>query len=305
MSSQQTIANKVSMSGIGLHSGKPVTMTVSGAGPDTGVLFRAKDGTIIPASTEQVVDTRSATTVGMFGVRTRSIEHVMAALAGLGIDNVVIDADAEELPAADGSAKPFVDLLRSAGRVTLPAERRRLVIEEPIRVGDEHRWLEITPADSFRISYTLDNSHPVIGLQVASFAVTEQVFEEELAPARTYGFLKDVPYMREHGLALGGSLENAIVVGKRIVLNDNLRFPDEFVRHKVLDLIGDLHTLGREIVGHVAGRNAGHTLNHELATAIRRACSSDRRRVTARLSSAPAARALASSDGARPAVAPR
>src|SRR5262247_2828218 len=129
MSFQQTIARQVSMSGIGLHSGKPVRMTISGAGPDTGVLFRTEDGTIIPASTEQVVDTRSATTVGMFGMRARSIEHVMAALAGLGIDNVVIDIDAEELPAADGSAKPFVELLRSAGRVALPAPRRRLVIE--------------------------------------------------------------------------------------------------------------------------------------------------------------------------------
>jgi len=305
MSFQQTIARQVSMSGIGLHSGKPVRMTISGAGPDTGVLFRTEDGTIIPASTEQIVDTRSATTVGMFGMRARSIEHVMAALAGLGIDNVVIDIDAEELPAADGSAKPFVELLRSAGRVALPAPRRRLVIEEPIRVGDEHRWLEITPSDSFRISYTLDNSHPVIGVQVASFAVTEQVFEDELAAARTYGFLRDVPAMREHGLALGGSLENAIVVGKRIVLNDNLRFPDEFVRHKVLDLIGDLHTLGRDIVGHVAGRNAGHALNHQLATAIRRACSADRRRLATRLSSASAARVVASGDGARPAVAPR
>jgi len=282
MDFQQTIRRQVSLAGIGLHSGEPVKMTLSPAAADTGVLFRAADGTFIPASAENVVDTRSATTVGAFGVRVRSIEHLMAALAGLGIDNILVDTDAEELPAADGSAQPFVDLLQSAGRVSLPAPRRRLVIRERVRVGDESRWLEILPSDAFRVSYTLDNNHPVIGLQVASFAVTEQVFVEELAPARTYGFLKDVPLMRQHGLARGGSLDNAIVVGKRIVLNDHLRFSDEFVRHKILDVIGDLHTLGRAIVGHVVGKNAGHALNHELTAAIHKAFSAERRRATAR-----------------------
>ena len=178
-------------------------MTLSPAAADTGVLFRAADGTFISASAENVVDTRSATTVGAFGVKVRSIEHLMAALGGLGIDNVLVDTDAEELPAADGSAKPFVDLLEAAGRASLPALRQRLVVEEPLRVGDDHRWLEIVPSDEFRISYTLDNSHPVIGLQVASFAISEDVFQSELAPARTYGFLRDVPLMRQHGLARG------------------------------------------------------------------------------------------------------
>ncbi len=265
-------------------------MTLSPAAADTGVLFRAPDGTFIPASVEHVVDTRSATSVGAFGVRVRSIEHLMAALAGLGIDNVLVDTDAEELPAADGSSRPLVELLEAAGRTSLPVPRHRLVIEEPIRVGDENRWLEVLPSDAFRISYTLDNSHPVIGLQVASFAVTEQVFVDELAPARTYGFLRDVPLMRQHGLARGGSLDNAIVVGKRIVLNDHLRFNDEFVRHKILDLIGDLHTLGRAVVGHVVGKNAGHTLNHELATAIHRAFSAERRRAAVRALSTAGAR---------------
>ena len=291
------------MAGIGLHSGEPVKMTLSPAAADTGVLFRAADGTFIPASAEHVVDTRSATTVGAFGVKVRSIEHLMAALAGLGIDNVLVDVDAEELPAADGSAKPFVELLEAAGRVPLPAPRQRVVIEEPVRVGDESRWLEILPSDTFRISYTLDNSHPVIGLQVASFAVTEQVFVDELGPARTYGFLRDVPLMRRHGLARGGSLDNAIVVGKRIVLNDHLRFADEFVRHKILDLVGDLHTLGRAIVGHVVGRNAGHMLNHELALAVQKLVASRRR--AARPMSAAAARSpqLTGGNGLLPGVA--
>jgi len=284
MDFQQTIRKRVSLAGIGLHSGEPARITLSPAAADTGVLFRAPDGTFIPADTEHVVDTRSATTVAAFGVRVRSIEHLMAALAGLGIDNVLVDTDAEELPAADGSAKPFIDLLQEAERASLPAPRLHLVIREPIRVGDGDRWIEILPAEAFRISYTLDNSHPVIGLQAVSYAIDERLFVEELAPARTYGFLRDVPLMRQHGLARGGSLDNAIVVGKRIVLNDHLRFTNEFVRHKILDVIGDLHTLGRPVIGHVVGKNAGHALNHALATAIQKATSPERRRAAARAS---------------------
>jgi UDP-3-O-acyl N-acetylglucosamine deacetylase len=273
MDLQQTIRKPVGMAGIGLHSGEPVTIALSPAAADTGIVFRAADGTLIPASVEHVVDTRSATTIGAFGQRVRSIEHLMAALAGLGIDNLLVEVDGPELPAADGSAMPFVELLRSAERRALRAPRPRIAIDQPIRVGDESRWLEIVPADSFRVSYTLDHNHPAIGVQVASLEITEDVFVEELAAARTYGFLKDVPMMREHGLARGGSLDNAIVIGKRIVLNDHLRFGDEFVRHKVLDLIGDLHTLGRGLIGHIVGRNAGHTLNNELALAIHKVCS--------------------------------
>jgi UDP-3-O-acyl N-acetylglucosamine deacetylase len=304
MTRQQTIRKQVSLTGIGLHSGEAVTMTLSPAAADTGVLFRAPDGTFIPASPDHVVDTRSATCVGAFGVKARTIEHLMAALAGLGIDNVLVDLTAEEVPAMDGSARPFVELLQAAGRVSLAAPRQRIVIEEPIRVGDENRWLEVLPSDTFRISYTLDHNHPAIGLQVASFPITEQVFIDALAPARTYGFLKDVPVMRQHGLARGGSLENAIVVGKRIVLNDHLRFADEFVRHKVLDLVGDLHTLGRAVVGHVVGRNAGHMLNHELNQAIQKACSAERRRATSRsLAGAAARQPITGADGLRPGIA--
>ena len=146
-----------------------------------------------------------------------------------------------------------------------------------IRVGDGHRWLEITPSDCFRVTYTLDNPHPVIGQQIVSLEVTEAAFVDELAAARTYGFLKDVPTMRKNGLARGGSLDNAVVVGKRAVLNDSLRFEDEFVRHKILDLVGDLWLLGRPLCGHVTGKNGGHALNHELAAAVRRAFAAERR----------------------------
>jgi UDP-3-O-[3-hydroxymyristoyl] N-acetylglucosamine deacetylase len=278
-------------------------MTLSPATADTGVLFRAPDGTLIPVTPDHVVDTRSATTVGAFGVKVRTIEHLMAAVSALGIDNLLVEVDAEEIPAADGSAKPFVELLHSAGRVALPVTRQPLTIPEPIRVGDESRWLHVLPADTLRISYTLDNRHPVIGLQVVSLRITETSFVEEVAAARTYGFLKDVPMMRQNGLARGGSLDNAIVVGKRIVLNDSLRFADEFVRHKILDLVGDLAILGHPVRGHVVGRNAGHALNHQLVVAIQRACAAERGRARARSHAPRAAREAVGRQGLLPGIA--
>ncbi len=165
----------------------------------------------------------------------------------------------------DGSSAPFVSLLYAAGREAQVAVRRPpLRVVEAIRVGDEHRWLQILPASEFRISYTLDHEHPAVGVQVASFVPNERVFVEELAPARTYGFLKDLELLRQQGLALGGSLANAVVVGQERVLNGALRFHDEFVRHKILDVIGDLALVGRPVLGHVVARNAGHALNHLL-----------------------------------------
>jgi UDP-3-O-[3-hydroxymyristoyl] N-acetylglucosamine deacetylase len=278
MDFQQTIRTRVSLDGIGLHSGAPVRMTLSPASPDTGILFRASDGTFIPANLDHLVDSRSATTLGAFGVKVRTVEHLMAAVSALGIDNLLIDINAEEVPAVDGSARPFVELLLRAGRAWLPAPRPPTQVLESIRVGDEHRWIEVSPSDRFHISYTLDNRHPAIGLQVASVTVTEESFVEEIAAARTYGFLKDLPMMLRNGLARGGSLDNAVVVGKRIVLNDSLRFTDEFVRHKILDLVGDLALLGRSVVGHVVGHNAGHALNHQLVAAIQAASRSAERR---------------------------
>ncbi len=303
MDLQQTVRRSVSLAGIGLHSGEAVRVTVSPAGADTGIVFRAADGTLIPANADHVVDTNSATTIGAFGVRVRTIEHLMAAAAALGIGNALIDIEGPEVPAADGSAQPFITLLREAGRASLPAPRRPIVITEPIRVGTENRWLEAMPADSLRISYTLDNSHPVIGLQAGTYGITEEVFTQELAAARTYGFLRDVPVMRENGLARGGSLENAVVVGKRSVLNDSLRFPDEFVRHKILDLVGDLFLLGRPLHAMVVGRNAGHALNHQLVTAIQKAVAAERRRGAVRVMRSAAAPVASSGDGFLPGVA--
>jgi UDP-3-O-[3-hydroxymyristoyl] N-acetylglucosamine deacetylase len=283
---QKTIRRQVEAEGVGLHSGRAVRLTLSPAAADTGVLFRAPDGTLIPATIDSVVDGHFATTIGAFGVRVRTIEHLMAAAAAMGIDNVLIDVGGDELPAMDGSSRRFVELLASAGRVSLPATRRPLVIDEPVRVEEGTRWIQVLPAESYRISYTLDHDHPAIGLQVASYIVTEEVFTEQIAPARTYGFLRDMGAMRKNGLALGGSLDNAVVVGTRSVLNDTLRFPDEFVRHKILDLIGDVALLGRPLVGHVIARNGGHALNHKLLTAILAARGAERRRTRSRMTAA-------------------
>jgi len=272
---QHTIKKTVTLDGIGLHCGKPVRLSLSPAPADSGIVFRV--GTErITAAPESVVDSRNATTIGRNGIRVQTVEHLMAATAGLGIDNLEVEVDGAEIPAVDGSAKPFVGLLLTAGRVQQTARRRPIDVPHPIRVGNGPRWIHIEPASTFRISYTLDNDHPAVGTQVLSCAPTEESFIEDYAPARTYGFLKDLGAMRKNGLALGGSLDNAIVVGKRGPLN-GLRYRDEFVRHKILDLIGDLALLGRPINGHVIARNAGHALNFELVVAIQRALGLERR----------------------------
>jgi UDP-3-O-[3-hydroxymyristoyl] N-acetylglucosamine deacetylase len=286
MSAQKTIRREISAEGIGLHSGHSIQIGLSPAGPDTGIIFRGEDGTLIAANTAHVVDGSYATTLGAYGIKIRTVEHLMAAASALGVDNLIVDVRGDELPAMDGSARPFVDLLLEAGITSLPAPRRPIVVEQPIRVEQGTRFLQVLPADGLRISYTLDHDHPAIGLQVMSLSITAEAFVEAIAPARTYGFLKDVGIMRRHGLARGGSLDNAVVVGRRGVINEHLRFPDEFVRHKILDLVGDLCLLGRPLMGHVVARNAGHALNHELVAAIEKAWApgrpSSRRRGTAR-----------------------
>jgi UDP-3-O-[3-hydroxymyristoyl] N-acetylglucosamine deacetylase len=244
-------------------------MSLHPAPPDHGVVFR-----ILPAGSEVPVQPRSllnghyATTIGVDGVQVQTVEHLLAAVRALGIDNLVVEIDSAELPAMDGSAAPFVSLLYAAGREGQPAARRPLWVTETIRVGDDARWIQITPAPELRISYTLDLDHPAVGTQVMSIVPTEQRFVEELAAARTYGFLKDLDLLRQQGLALGGSLDNAVVVGEERVLNGTLRFRDEFVRHKILDVIGDLALVGRPVIGHVVARNGGHALNHLLVRAL-------------------------------------
>ncbi|MBI1846414.1 MAG: UDP-3-O-[3-hydroxymyristoyl] N-acetylglucosamine deacetylase [Candidatus Rokubacteria bacterium] len=295
---QQTIRKPVSLEGIGLHSGKQVSLTLLPAPTNTGIVFRSTDGDVVPAAPESVVDSHYATTIGRNGFRVQTVEHLLAAAAGLGIDNLTVEIDGSEVPAGDGSAKPFVAILNAAGRVTQGAPRRPVSIPYPIRVGTGGRWLSIVPSKTFRISYTLDNDHPAIGTQVLSCVPTEKAFAEEFAAARTYGFLDHVGMLRRIGLARGCSLENTVVVAKSGVLN-GLRYRDEFVRHKILDLIGDLCLLGRPVLGHVIARNAGHALNFELVLAIQRALGLERRPVGA---TAPAWAALPAS-GLTPATA--
>jgi UDP-3-O-[3-hydroxymyristoyl] N-acetylglucosamine deacetylase len=298
---QQTIRKRVSLEGIGLHSGKPVRLTLSPAPPDYGIVFKVgPQGVPIPAAPESVVDSHYATTIGKSGVRIQTVEHLMAAAAGLGVDNLDVEVDGVEIPAADGSAKPFVALLASAGRTQQAARRRPIEIAQPIQVGSSSRWMQIVPAERLQISYTLDNDHPAIGTQALSCVPTEELFVSDYAPARTYGFLKDLGVLRKNGLALGGSLDNAIVVGKRGTLN-GLRYRDEFVRHKILDLIGDLALLGRPLRGHVIARNAGHALNFELVLAVQRALGLERRPAGATLRVVPAPEAAPRTEGFAPA----
>jgi UDP-3-O-[3-hydroxymyristoyl] N-acetylglucosamine deacetylase len=291
---QRTIRRPASLEGVGLHSGKPARITLRPAPANNGIVFKVAGAEApIPATPESVVDSHYATTVGRNGTRVQTVEHLLAAAAGLGIDNLVVEVEGPEIPAADGSAKPFVALLTAAGRLEQSASRRPIVVPYPIRVGTGARWIQIVPADTFRVSYTLDNDHPAIGIQALTCAPTERMFVDEFAPARTYGFLKDLGVLRKKGLARGASLENAIGIGKRGVLN-GLRYRDEFVRHKILDLIGDLALLGRPIAGHVIARNAGHALNLELVLALQRALGLERWRAAA---PAPAAVPVAGRSG--------
>jgi UDP-3-O-[3-hydroxymyristoyl] N-acetylglucosamine deacetylase len=274
---QHTIRKPVGIEGVGLHSGKVARITLAPAPADAGIVFRVRStGERIPARAESVVNSHYATTVGVNGTRIQTVEHLMAAVSGLGIDNLDIEVDGPEIPALDGSAKPFVALLAFAGRVQQSARIRPLTLPCPLRVGDGGRWIHIVPAERLRITYTLDNDHPAIGTQVLSWTPSERSFVEEFAPARTYGFLKDLGLMRKNGLARGGSLDNAIVLGNRGALN-GLRYRDEFVRHKMLDLVGDLALLGRPIRAHVIARNGGHALNIELVLAVQRAVGLERR----------------------------
>ena len=293
---QHTIRKPVSIEGVGLHSGKVARVTISPAPQDAGVVFKVRaTGERIPARPESVINSYYATTLGVNrGARIQTVEHLMAALGGLSIDNVEVEVDGTEIPALDGSAKPFVAMLTSAGRVQQSARRRVLTLPCPLRVGSGGRWLQVVPSETFRITYTLDNDHPAIGTQALSWSPSERSFVEEFAPARTYGFLRDLGLMRKNGLARGGSLDNAIVLGNRGALN-GLRYDDEFVRHKILDLMGDLALLGRPLGAHVIARNGGHALNLELVLAVQRAVGLERRAAA----TVPATADEASRDAAR------
>ena len=269
MDCQRTTTKPVGCRGVGLHTGSPVSLTLHPAPVDHGVVFRVMPERVdIPVRPEALINGQYATTIGAGGLELQTVEHLLAATRSLGVDNLLVEVDAHELPAMDGSAAPFVSLLYTAELREQPAPRRPLHVTELVRVGDESRWIQIAPGPELRVSYTLDLDHPAVGVQVVTIEPTESRFVGEIAAARTYGFLRDLNLLRQQGLARGGSLDNAVVVGEEGVLNGSLRFRDEFVRHKILDLLGDLALLGRPVIGHVVARNAGHTLHHRLVREI-------------------------------------
>jgi UDP-3-O-[3-hydroxymyristoyl] N-acetylglucosamine deacetylase len=256
MDAQRTLRRQISCAGIGLHSGHKVTLTLRPAPPDTGIVFRRTDvGVEIPATVKHVSAVHYATVLGKNGATVETVEHLLAALVSVGVDNAVVELTHNEVPIMDGSAAPFLFLLHEAGIKRLSAPRRYLKILRPLQITQSDKRIAIYPSDHFKVSYTISFDHPMLRHQSRTERITEQSFAESIASARTFGFLKDVELLRQNGLALGGSLENAIVIGDAGVLNA-LRFEDEFVRHKILDVVGDLALVGAPIIGHVVAHRA-------------------------------------------------
>jgi UDP-3-O-[3-hydroxymyristoyl] N-acetylglucosamine deacetylase len=270
---QRTIAEKISCTGIGLHSGQPVELTLHPARVDSGIVFVRNEGgrqVEIPASAHQVSSTRLATSIGGAGQTIGTVEHLLAALYGVGIDNARIEVDGPEIPIMDGSAASFVFLIRAAGIFEQRAPRRMLRLRRPVEVRAGEKWIRVEPARSLRVSYAIDFAHPSIGRQaIEGFELKPGRFEREICRARTFGFLHEVQALWRSGLAQGGSLENTIVLDERRVLNpEGLRMPDEFVRHKVLDLLGDFALLGIPLQGHVRVVRGGHALHQQLLATL-------------------------------------
>ncbi|GAC1339764.1 MAG: UDP-3-O-acyl-N-acetylglucosamine deacetylase [Myxococcales bacterium] len=259
---------RATLEGVGLHSGAQVRVTLAPAPADTGIVFERVDLTPrveIPAVFERVVDTTLNTSLGIGDVRVGTVEHLLAALMGCGIDNARIEVHGPEIPILDGSAAPFVQLVHEAGIHEQRATRRYLLVSRPVVVQDGEKSARLVPARSFSISYTIDFKHPLIAHQRYRVDLTERSFQREIARARTFGFKRDVERLHQAGLARGGSLENAVVVDDFHILNpEGLRFPDEFVRHKILDAVGDLALLGMPVIGHLEAVKSGHALNHAL-----------------------------------------
>ncbi len=264
---QRTIRSAISGSGIGLHTGQRTRFIMRPAPPNSGIVFVRTDLAPleeIPAKAEQVVGTHLATTLGRNGATVQTVEHLVAALYGLGIDNIRVELDGPEVPIFDGSAAPFVALVREAGgTVAQHRPKRFLVVRRSIKVEspDKERWVRLEPARSFQVSCTVDYAHPLVSYQRFEMTVSDTAFARDVARARTFGFAKDIDAMRASGLARGGSLDNAVVVDDFSIRNPGgLRYPDEFVRHKVVDIIGDLGLIGLPLIGRYVGLRGGHGL---------------------------------------------
>jgi len=267
---QRTLKNVIRATGVGLHTGEKVYLTLRPAVPDTGIVFRRVDldtPVEIPAIPENVGETTLSTTLVKDGIRVATIEHLLSALAGLGIDNAYIDLNASEVPIMDGSAGPFVFLIQSAGIQEQNAPKRFIRIKKPVKVDHGDKWVQFIPYDGFKVSFTIDFEHPAFKErhQMAEVDFSTTSFVKEVSRARTFGFMSQIETLRANNLALGGSLDNAIVVDDYRVLNeDGLRYVDEFVKHKILDSIGDLYLLGRSLIGAFSGYKSGHALNNKL-----------------------------------------
>jgi UDP-3-O-[3-hydroxymyristoyl] N-acetylglucosamine deacetylase len=269
---QRTLKEPIGCQGIGLHSGAPITLRLIPAPVNHGIVFVRTDlprPVCIPALAQNVVETSLATTLGKDGVRVATVEHLMAALAGLGIDNLRIELDGPEVPIMDGSAAPFAYLVKTAGVRVQDEPKSFIVIKKAVTVSDGDKEATFTPASRFRVDCTIDFRHPLISDQSISFEFSDRNFAREISRARTFGFLRDVEMLKKMGLARGGSLENAIVVDEFSILNpDGLRFPDEFARHKLLDAIGDVSLFGHPVIGQLRVFKTGHALNHKLVTRV-------------------------------------
>jgi len=262
MAWQRTVRRSVSVNGVGIHGGEQVTLRLRPAPPGTGVVFVRTDlGISIPARAENARDLAYATTLRLRGAEARTVEHLMAAVAGTGITNLYVDLSAAEVPILDGSALPFVELLHGAGVVDQGASQPEMQVRRVIRVGDDERWIELRPAAELAVDYRVRYDSPAVGRQRFVGTITPRRFASAIAPARTFGFLEEVASLRSRGLGLGGSLDNCIVVDRDRILSGELRFPDEFVRHKVLDLIGDLALLEYPVRARVVAHRAGHALH--------------------------------------------
>lgn len=267
---QRTLKNIIRATGVGLHTGDKVYLTLRPAAPDTGIVFRRVDldpPVEIKAAPHHVHDTRLSSTLEVDGVRVGTVEHLMSALAGLGVDNIYVDLSAHELPIMDGSAGPFVFLLQSAGIVDQNALKKFIRVKKPVEVHDGDKWVKFEPYNGFKMDFTIDFAHPIFehSSQRVVIDFAENSYIKEISRARTFGFMRDVEALRAMGLARGGSLDNAVVLDEyRIINSDGLRYEDEFVRHKTLDAIGDLYLLGHPLVGAFTAYKSGHALNNRL-----------------------------------------
>ncbi|NBS57566.1 MAG: UDP-3-O-acyl-N-acetylglucosamine deacetylase [Betaproteobacteria bacterium] len=267
---QRTLKSLISTTGVGLHTGQKIRMVLRPAQPDTGVVFRRVDLdpiADIPARAESVGETRLSSCLVSGGAKVYTVEHLMSALSGLGIDNVFVDLDGPEVPIMDGSAAPFAFLIQTAGIEEQSAPKRFVRIKKRVEVAEGDKWARLEPFDGYRLSFSIVFNHPVIekSNQSVSIDFAETSYLKEIARARTFGFMQDVEQLREDGLALGGGLDNAVVLDEYRVLNaEGLRFSDEFIRHKVLDAIGDLYLIGKPILGAFSAHKSGHALNNRL-----------------------------------------